>query len=517
MLKLVQHDNPATNHMPSIFKPIFKSTKRIFRQLGRNILKAIEYFFKGLWFLVKPIVKPKGRNKVRVALALIFIMIALTGFTSYPKAWDKATNWLNPQLDRVGFLSWINLPNWHNWPFQLGLDLQGGTHLVYEADTSQIKVEDISTGMQGVRDVIERRINIFGVKEPLIQIESTPKHHRLIVELAGIQNTSQAIQMIGQTPSLDFREERPAEDTQQILALQQQGQYLYEDPYFQPTDLTGKNLKKAQLIFDQNTGQPKVGLEFDSEGTKLFADLTKKNIGKRIGIYLDQTPISAPNVNEEIPSGQAEISGNFTTEEARILVQRLNAGALPVPIQLVSQQTVGPSLGKVSLGASLRAAFFGLMVIMIFLIVFYRLSGLLASASLLIYGAILLSIFKLIPVTLTLSGIAGFVLSLGMAVDANILIFERQKEEVKQGKNFGESFKQGFKRAWPSIRDGNITTLITCAILYLIGTGMIKGFALTLGLGILINMFTAMVINKKFIQWLEGTRLSKYNWLFNRK
>ena len=498
-------------------KLAFKPLGNILKQASRNLIRWLGYFFKILWWLARPIVKPRGRNKVRVSLTIIFILIFFSAFTAYPKAWDKTSNWLNPLLDKVGFLSWINIPQWHNWPFALGLDLQGGTHLVYEADTGNVGAEDITSSMQGVRDVIERRVNLFGVKEPLVQIENTPGHHRLIVELAGIQDTSQAIQMIGLTPSLDFREERPQAETEQILAAQKQGQYLNVDPYFTPSELTGKNLKQAQLIFDQSTGEPKVSLEFDDQGTKMFADITARNIGKRVAIYLDQSPISIPRVNEAIPSGRAEISGNFTTEEARTLVQRLNAGALPVPIQLVSQQTVGPSLGKISLDTSLKAGFMGLIIIMIFLTVFYRLSGLLASIGLLIYATLLLTLFKLIPVTLTLSGIAGFVLSLGMAVDANILIFERQREETMQGKDFTESWRQGFKRAWPSIRDGNLTTLITSGILYFIGTGMVKGFALTLTLGILMSMFTAMVINRQFLKWFEGGRLEKYRWLFNRK
>lgn len=488
-----------------------------FKQIGKGIKKALIYFFRGLWFFLRPIFKPKGRNKIRVALIFIFLIALATGLTDYPFAWDKAVDWLNPRLDKVGFLSWINLPHWHNWPYQLGLDLQGGTHLVYEADTSQIKPENISDAMQGVRDVIERRVNLFGVKEPLIQIEKQGGQHRLIVELAGIQNTSQAIQMIGLTPSLDFREERDEAESQEILEAQQQGERLWEDARFKPTGLTGQHLERAQLIFDQNTSEPKISLEFNDEGKKLFADITERNVDKIVAIYLDQMPISLPRVNEAIPSGRAEISGSFTVEEAQTLARRLNAGALPVPIQLISQQTVGPSLGKISLDKSLHAGLIGFLLVILFMIFYYRLPGLLAGIALLIYASLVLTLFKLVPVTLTLSGIAGFILSLGMAVDANVLIFERQKEELRQGRNLTESIKQGFGRAWPSIRDGNFSTLLTCLILYSAATGMIKGFALTLGIGILVSMFSAMIITKTLLKWFVGTKLEKFKWIFNTR
>jgi protein-export membrane protein SecD len=379
--------------------------------------------------------------------------------------------------------------------------------------------------MQGVRDVIERRVNLFGVAEPVVQVNKVGSHYRLIVELAGVKDVHQAIAMIGQTPSLDFREARAPAETENILTDQKEIQEklvqglsinpeeekrLFEDPYFSPTVLTGRYLKGAQLSFDQQTYQSQVNLQFDDEGSKIFEELTRKNVGQQLAIYLDGVPISAPTVQEAISGGKAQITGNFSLTEAKELVQRLNAGALPVPINLISQQTIGASLGYLSLEQSLRAALWGFLAILLFIIFYYRLPGLIASLALLIYVALILAIFKLIPVTLTLAGIAGFILSIGMAVDANILIFERLKEELKSGKSLGGSIDEGFRRAWPAIRDGNISTMITCLILYIFATGLVKGFALTLGIGVLVSMFSAIIVTRNFLRWFVGGRLE--NW-----
>ncbi|MFH1388314.1 MAG: protein translocase subunit SecD, partial [Patescibacteria group bacterium] len=279
---------------------------------------------------------------------------------------------------------------------------------------------------------------------------------------------------------------------------------------FSPTILTGRYLKGAELQFDQQTYQSQVSLEFDSEGAKIFEDLTRRNIGKRIAIYLDGSVISAPNVQEAISGGKAQITGNFTLDEAKELVQRLNAGALPVPIDLINQQTIGASLGSISLDKSLKAGIFGFLAILLFIIFYYRLPGLIASLALVIYVILVLAIFKLISVTLTLAGIAGFILSIGMAVDANVLIFERFKEEFKSGKSLGGSIDEGFDRAWPAIRDGNISTMITCIILFIFATGLVKGFALTLGIGVLVSMFSAIIITKTFLRWFVGRKLEEW-------
>ncbi len=453
----------------------------------------------------------------------IFLLAIFAGFICYPQAWNKPVDWLNAQKNKsVVFKIVPNIPQFFNLPFRLGLDLQGGTHLVYEADLNNIEKGQYTDAMQGVRDVIERRVNLFGVAEPLVQVDTVGSHYRLIVELAGIKDVHQAITMIGETPFLDFREERPTAETQAILdrykALSPEEQKAFtEDPYYSPTELTGKYLKNSTLQFDSNTNAPQVGLEFNDDGAKLFEEITARNIGKRIAIYLDGSPISAPTVNEAISGGKAQITGTFKYDEAKQLVQRLNAGALPVPIKLINQQSVGASLGEKSLQQSLLAGLIGILAVALFMIFWYRLPGLLAVLALILYSAIVLMIFKLIPVTLTLAGIAGFILSVGMAVDANILIFERLKEELRWGKSLGGAIDEGFKRAWTSIRDSNASSLITCLVLFWLGTSVIKGFALTLAIGIVISMFSAIFVTRNFLKLFVSERMEKHLWWFGVK
>lgn len=423
----------------------------------------------------------------------------------------------------------IEIPYFSKIPFRLGLDLQGGVHLIYEADLSRVEKKNYDSAMAGLRDVIERRVNLFGIQEPVVQVQTTAEGaRRLIVELAGVVDPAQAIEMIGQTPFLEFREERSEEETEAILAKQKEiegktveeiqkienWQLGLEDPYFKPTQLTGRYLERAELTFNQTTFQPQVSLQFNDEGAKLFKDLTEKNVGKQLAIYIDNILISAPVVQEPIAGGRAQITGNFTVEEAKKLARNLNAGALPVPITLISQQQVGPTLGAVSLEKSLKAGIVGFLLIILFMIVFYRLPGIISGLSLVIYVAIVLALFKLIPVTLTLAGIGGFILSIGMAVDANILIFSRMKEELKLNKGFAIALEEGFRRAWPSIRDGNLTTLIVALILFWFGSSFVQGFALALSIGIIISMFSAMFITKVFLQLFVGTRFEKYNFLW---
>lgn len=385
-------------------------------------------------------------------------------------------------------------------PFKLGLDLKGGVHLVYKADMSGIKPEEISDAMAGLRDVIERRINLFGVSEPLVQVEQKGiletvgnREQRLIVELPGVTDVNQAIRMIGETPFLEFRLENPNIEIKDDTKL---------DEAFLPTPLTGRFLSKATLEFDQMTYSPQISLEFTDEGGKIFAQITKDNVGKRLAIFLDGAPISIPNIREEIKEGKAQITGQFTPQEAKTLVQRLNSGALPVPISLLSQESVGPTLGEKVLNNGMRAGAYGIILVAIFLIIWYRLPGFLAVLALGIYSVIILALFKLIPVTLTAAGIAGFILSVGMAVDANILIFERMKEEKRSGKTISAAVSEGFERAWLSIRDSNVSSLITSIILYWFGTSMVKGFALTLFIGIIVSMFSAITVTRTFLMAL---------------
>ncbi len=680
--------------------------------------------------IAEKIFKPSIRGRLWRNFILIILLILVCTLVDFGFYYNKATNWLAWKTN-----NYLKLPHVKEIPFRLGLDLQGGTHLVYRADVSQVPEGEVDSAMEGVRDVIERRVNAFGVSEPLVQISKSGGEERLIVELAGVKDVNAAIKMIGETPILEFKEEsndindltpdqreilegynKKAEERaqdllgklisggdfealakeynedsdtkdtngelgwvtekdypeivniakklkkgkfntdlektskgyefvlledkriktnpfnenekekevkaahilichkdsegchsdlskdeayQKIKQIQKEvtpanfkelakkysdepgaketGGELgwfgrgvmvkpFEDTVFSQkvgtisyivetkfgyhliykederdvweykirhiliktanpkeffnkqgnwknTELTGKNLKRAIVQFNPNDGSPEVALQFDNEGAKMFEEITARNIGKKIAIFLDGYLISAPVVNEKISGGKAVISGNFTIQEAKLLAQRLNAGALPVPIKLISQQTVGASLGRKSLDYSLKAGIIGLALVALFMIIYYRLPGLLAVFSLIFYGILILAIFKLWPVTLTLSGLAGLILSIGMAVDANVLIFERLREELEAGKPLSRAIEEAFKRAWPSIRDGNFSTLITCFILIQFSTSIVKGFAITLSLGVIISMFSAIIITKNLFNLVAGDWLEKRRWL----
>jgi len=459
------------------------------------------------------------RKQTNVNLLVIVILAFLGLNFAYPK-------YLNQGIDYFQ----LGLPHFPEVSFKLGLDLQGGSHLVYEADLSKIEAEERNEAMQGLRDVIERRVNLFGVGEPMVRIQEQVEHKRLVVELPGVKNIEEAIGAIGKTPYLEFKEERPEEERDEILAKYEQFEgksfeevqeipdwqlILKEDPYFKSTKLTGQYLKKAELGFDQTTFEPEVFLEFNEEGKDIFKELTSLNVGKHLAIYIDESLISAPVVKEAITDGKARITGRFTIEEAKSLARNLNAGALPVPIKLISQKTVGPVLGKISLEKSLKAGLIGFLMVILFMIGFYRGPGILSSLALMIYAGIILSLFKLIPVTLTLAGIGGVVLSVGMAVDANVLIFERMREERRAGRSFQRAVEMGFSRAWPSIRDGNLTTLLVALIMFFCGSSFIKGFAVTLSLGVLVSMFSAVFVTRTFLRSFIGTRLEKIKFLWD--
>lgn len=396
-------------------------------------------------------------------------------------------------------------------PFRLGLDLRGGTHLVYRADVNGIALSERSEAMSGLRDVIERRVNLFGVTEPVVQVDRAGDEHRLIVELAGVQDINEAIRLIGKTPFLEFREEGiPRISVTEGVAIDA-GTLA---PDFSPTALTGKYLERAELNFDQTTNEPLISVLFDDEGTGIFAELTEKNLGKRLGIFLDGAPISAPVVQEKIEGGRAQITGRFTPIEARDLVRNLNSGALPVPITLISQQSVEAALGSDSLEKSLSAALWGFAAVTLFMIFWYRLPGLVSVVALCVYAVMVLALFKAIPVTLSAAGIAGFILSVGMAVDANILIFERTKEELQNGRHLAEAVREGFSRAWTSIRDSNVSSIISAIVLYSFGTNVIKGFALTLGIGVVVSMFSAITVSRTFLMAVMTPRLERWRMFF---
>ncbi|MBI4600154.1 protein translocase subunit SecD [Candidatus Uhrbacteria bacterium] len=684
---------------------------------------------------------PKGRGKIRWTLFFIVLLFLVSLKYNLLEAYNANLESLNSQVHSVSFLKGVTLPAIHfkTWPpetFRLGLDLRGGTHLVYQADLSKTPSGDISSSIEGVRDVIERRINIFGVAEPVVQTVKVGDTYRIIVELAGVKDVSQAIKMIGDTPLLEFKEQLPQgeepkqegltpeqkkeltafnadakkratealkkaldtkadfakiakensedletrdkggdvgwasagssngyllaaadklkdgevkndileygdgysvvkllgkrngqevkanhvlicytgatrcekdtskeeakkkidelksqatpqnfvelakknstepgagerggdlgwfvrgamvkafEDTafalkknsisevvetefgyhiiwksderlipeyhiaRMLFKTKSEQDYLEPPSLWKDTGLTGKQLKRATVDFNNPSSSPQIALEFNDEGKKLFATLTQANVGKPIAIFLDSEPISVPTVQQPILDGSAVITGDFTLKEAKLLAQRLTTGALPVPITLLSQQTIGPSLGEESLQKSLAAGLFGFLLVALFMIFFYRLAGVLAIIALIIYTSLSLSVFKGMPVTLSLAGIAGFILSIGMAVDANILIFERMKEELRSGKKLESAVSEGFRRAWTSIRDSNVSSLITCVVLFSFSASLIKGFALTLAIGIVVSMFSAIVITRIFLKVVAGWRLAKVRGFFQGK
>lgn len=550
------------------------------------------------------------QNKIRMQFAWVLALALFSGIVAYPHALSFIPKFsLAPAIEDALAIN-------------LGLDLQGGIHLEYLADVSQVPEDKKAEALDAALAVIERRVNAFGVGEPVIQSSKSGTEDRIIVELPGVKDVEEAKRMLKETPFLEFRESQDEElekqfdaqnivekkNAEDVLARVKKGEdfsalakefsqdpgskesggdlefvgkgvfvtpvdevifkddfkpgniypELVESPFgwhvikkleergegegkevraahilfakqsismipdsvrFKPTGLSGKNLKDAFIDYQgQGLGSPQVGLQFDSEGAALFADITKRNIDKPIAIFLDDEIISAPTVQTEITDGRAVITGSFTLEEVKSLVGRLNEGALPVPITLVGQQSIDASLGKEALQKSIFAGVMGLFAVSLYMVLYYRFLGLGAVFALLIYSAMLLSLFRLsgltpFPITLTLSGIAGFVLSIGIAVDANVLIFERTREELAYGKSVQKSLQEGFRRAWPSIRDGHVSTLITTFILILMGTGFVKGFAVILALGVLLSLFTAVVLVRVWLRFVVSDWAEKRPWL----
>ncbi|MBI5221117.1 MAG: protein translocase subunit SecD [Candidatus Liptonbacteria bacterium] len=413
------------------------------------------------------------KNNPQLLAVIILAVAIVAGFFVYPKSTSE----------------------WHPW--RLGLDLVGGSHLVYEVNLSQVVDADRGLVLNGLRDVIEKRVNLFGVSEPQVFVARAGEKSQLIVELAGVKKISEAIQEIGTTPFLDFR------------TVQQNG----STTTFLATDLNGRHITGAQVSFDNTTRSPQVSLSFNSDGAKLFEDLTAQLAptaehpdGLPLAIFLDNNLIEMPLVKSKISGGNAVISGRFTMEQAKQLAERFNAGALPAPITLINQQTVSPTLGLDSFRATLIAGALGTLIVILFMLFYYGRLGIFASLALLIYIALTLAIFKLVPITLSLAGLAGFIITIGMAVDANILVFERMKEELKKGLTGLSAVEEGFRRAWPSIRDSNVSTIITAVILYFLTTSFVRGFALTLLIGVLISMFSAITTTRIFLRVFSGRR-----------
>jgi protein-export membrane protein SecD len=453
------------SHRKRVYAERWSGTNKSFTKRG---IKARIRPYKGIF---------TAMFKKRISALILLILAGSIAYFSYDRAGDST-----------------------RFPYRLGLDLSGGTHLVYKADTASLPEAEIGGAMTSLAEVVERRVNLFGVSEPLVQIEEGGtvgnKEHRLIVELPGITDVKQAVDLIGKTPTLEFMLVRPgveklSEEARAKLTLAEA---------FVSSGLTGRYLTRAQLDFNQTTFEPYVSLEFNDDGANLFGQITKANIGKILAIFLDGQILSMPVVQTEITTGNAQITGTFKVEEARTLVRNLNYGALPVPISLISTQTIGATLGKDALDASIYAGFWAFIIVGLFLVIWYRVPGFVAVLALVIYTAINLALFKLIPVTLTSAGIAAFILSLGMAVDANILIFERMKEELKRGRELPEAIKEGFHRAWLSIRDSNLSSIITAIILYYFAsTPVVKGFALVFFLGVVASMFSAITASRTLL------------------
>jgi len=386
----------------------------------------------------------------------------------------------------------------------LGLDLKGGSHLVYEADLSQKDPsQSDNDAMRGVLDKIERRVNAYGVTEPIIQRQG---HDRILVQLPGVRDVDEAVRLIGQTAELDFREVELDETGQAVLdeeGRQQWAKATATGSDGQEKHLTGKYLKpNASVVLAPQTNEPEVAFEWNGEGAVLFEQITERNLQKPLGIFLDEQLISAPTVQAVIKE-KGVITG-LDLEEARLLAIQLNSGSLDVPLKVIQEQDVDATLGADSIEKSLVAGAIGLALIVLFMLLYYRVSGLVATCALVVYGVLLAAIFKMIPITLTLPGIAALILSIGMAVDANVLIFERMKEELRSGRTLGAAVEVGFNRAWPAIRDSNITTFIACIVLYwfggTLGAFMVRGFALTLFIGVALSMFSAIIVTRTFLR-----------------
>lgn len=391
------------------------------------------------------------------------------------------------------------------YKFKKGLDLAGGTLLTYRADITDIPSEEVDDSMRTLRDVIERRVNAgdvsgaLGVLEPVIQEETVDlgetKERRVTVELPGVTDLDEATAYLQKTPVLEFKLLANGDE----LIATGTGTPAYTD-----TGLTGRYLVKAQLQWSGGNGaglvqKPIVALTFNDEGANLFAQITREHTGEILAIFLDGQVISAPVIQTEITGGQAIITGIGSAEEGRELANNLKFGALPVPIELIGAETIGASLGSDIVASGVKAGLGGLVIIAVFMILWYRLPGVIATLSLMVYAVLVLALFKLIPVTLTAAGIAGFILSVGMAVDANILVFERMKEELRSGKGVNDAIKEGFSRAWLSIRDGNLTSILAALILFYMTSSLVRGFALTLILGVVVSMFSAIIVTKVFM------------------
>lgn len=445
--------------------------------------------------------KNKRNNWIRITI--LVLLIAFAAAVDWPKgvhiqlpkpkvSFEKKSPYV--RLTKNGNL--INYSRDIN--IKQGLDLQGGSHLVYNVDMSQVAEKERTDALASLQKVIENRVNAFGVSEPVIYTGKNGSDYRLTVELAGVKDTQAAMDLIGKTAKLDFRE------------LDSTGQA------FQKTDLSGSELTKATVAFDPNTNEPYIAIEFNADGAKKFGAITGRNINKPVGIYLDDQLISYPTVNQEIDGGKAQITGKFTYTEARNLAIQLDAGRLPMPISIAEQRTVEATLGQDSIHKSIVAGIIGILVVSLFMIIYYRLLGVFSTIGLALYLVFTIALFKLFAITLTMGGVAGMILSIGMSMETDVLVFERIREELRNGRSFAHASTLGFSRAWTSIRDSNAVSLIICGLLIWAG-GSVRGFAIVLALGIVVGLTTTFMGTRALIDLTANRKFTARNWLFNVK
>jgi len=456
-----------------------------------------------------------------LSLYLLILLVIFTYVFVFPAHFNRG-------IDVVNKNTGLSLPKIEERGFTEGLELQGGAYLLYEADLEKIPRGERPQRMEGLRDIIERRVDLYGIAEHSVQVRG----ERLAVEIPGAHDLEEAIDIIGETPFLDFREiseelvkeqeEKWKEieehlgkkkweiDREELVELEGEvegWEIVLQEPYVK-TDLTGEHLDNAGVVADPVSQDPVITLEFNEKGERLFAEITSRNVGKSLATFLDGEILQEATVQEKITGGRAQITGDFSMEEAYEIARDLRIGALPVPIELVTQRSIGPTLGEDALDNSIQAGIYGFLLVALFMILVYRLPGLASVISLAIYMLLVAFLLKYIPVTITLSGMAGFLLSVGMAIDANILVLSRMREEMKKGKTIGESIEEGYLKAWSSIRDGNFTTLMVAIILFFITTSFVRGFAITLILGIVVSLFCAMIVNRILLSFFND-KMSK--------
>ncbi len=430
-------------------------------------------------------------------LFLIFFLTVIAGFIALP---DQFANFTKPKID---FYFW-GKHIYKDYQLRKGLDIQGGMQVVLEAEMNEIPDEDKAIALESAREVIAKRVDLYGISESAIQTSRANEQNRLIIELPGVSDPAQALELVGRTALLEFKLQRELTQEEMIEATMSP-QILLNS--FIDTGLTGKQLKKSRAELDPQTSKPIISLEMNEEGRELFANITKNNVNEVLAIFVDGMPIMTPVISTPILDGKAVINGEFSVEEAKNLAIQLNAGALPVNIKVLEQKTIGASLGDESIQKSVKAGLIGLSLVLVFMILYYGWLGFVASISLIIYAILTIALYKVLGVVLTLPGIAGLILTIGMAVDANILIFERMKEELRVGHPYARAMELGFGRAWDSIKDANLASIFTALVLinplnfaFLNTSGMVKGFGLTFLIGTLLSLFTGVVVSRLLLR-----------------